>query len=69
MSLFIFGAGQAENERDDWLDRAEFHLDLGEKTADTRASWAHLQLAGRFLDRAYGDSADSEPARAELLAG
>jgi hypothetical protein len=56
MALFDFGAADAREERDYWLDRADFHLDLGEKTADTRASWAHYQLAGRYLDKAYGDA-------------
>ena len=68
MSLFNFGANQADDERDHWLDRAQFHLDLGEKTADTRASWAHYQLAGRYLDRAYGEPEQAEPVRAEALA-
>jgi hypothetical protein len=54
MALFEFGPGRPGDERDYWLERAEFHLDLGEKTADTRVSWAHYQLAGRYLDRAYG---------------
>jgi hypothetical protein len=68
MSLFKFGAGKAEDERDYWLDRAEFHLDLGEKTADTRASWAHFQLAGRYLDKAYGGGkTEAEAAMAEAL--
>ncbi len=47
----------AANERDYWLERADHHLGLGEQAADTRASWAHFQLAGRYLDRAYGDGA------------
>jgi hypothetical protein len=54
MALFRFGPAEPGDERDYWLERAEFHLDLGEKTADTRASWTHYQLAGRYLDRAYG---------------
>lgn len=54
MALFEFGPGKPGGERDYWLERAEFHLDLGERTADTRASWAHYQLAGRYLDRVYG---------------
>lgn len=69
MSLFKFSAEKAEDERDYWLDRAEFHLDLGEKTADTRASWAHFQLAGRYLDKAYGGGeAAPEAVMAEALA-
>lgn len=54
MALFEFGPGKPGEERDYWLERAEFHLNLGERTADTRASWAHYQLAGRYLDRVYG---------------
>lgn len=53
MALFDFSPSPG-GERDYWLERAAFHLDLGERTADTRASWAHYQLAGRYLDRAYG---------------
>ena len=53
MALFGFGPENPGDERDYWLERAEFHLDLGVRTADTRASWAHYQLAGRYLDRAY----------------
>jgi hypothetical protein len=41
-------------DRDYWLERAEHHLGLGEEARDSRASWAHFQLAGRYLDRAYG---------------
>lgn len=55
MALFDFGPAGPGDERDYWLERAEFHLDLGERTANSRASWAHYQLAGRYLDRAYGD--------------
>lgn len=54
MALFDFGPARPGGDRDYWLDRAEFHLDLGEQTKDTRASWAHYQLAGRYLDRVYG---------------
>ena len=54
MSLFNFGSNSIDDERDYWLERAEFHLDLGERTVNTRVSWAHYQLAGRYLDRAYG---------------
>ena len=54
MAVFEFGPVAPGEDRDHWLERAEFHLDLGERTADTRASWAHYQLAGRYLDRVYG---------------
>lgn len=54
MALFDFGPARPGEERDYWLERAEFHLELGERTADTRVSWAHYQLAGRYLDRVYG---------------
>ncbi len=57
MAPFDFGPTTSGQDRDYWLDRADFHLDLGEKTADTRVSWAHYQLAGRYLDRVYGDEA------------
>lgn len=73
MTLFDFAPARPEQERDYWLDRAEFHLDLGERTADTRASWAHYQLAGRYLDRAYGDAPverrEDHVLTAELVAG
>ena len=46
-------------ERDHWLTRAEVHLDLGSEAPDTRASWAHLQLAERYLDRVYGEREDA----------
>lgn len=60
MSVFDFrrpAAATPRNraeDREHWLDRAEAHLDLGSETEDTRASWAHLQLAERYLDRVYG---------------
>lgn len=54
MALFDFGPARPGEERDYWLERAEFHFELGERTADTRTSWAHYQLAGRYLDRVYG---------------
>ena len=47
-------AALALSRRDYWLERAEHHLGLGEGAADSRASWSHFQLAGRYLDRAYG---------------
>jgi hypothetical protein len=59
MAPFEFGSARPGDERDYWLERAEFHLDLGERTADTRASWAHLQLAGRYLDRVYGGASSA----------
>jgi len=49
-------------DRDHWLERAEHHLGLGEEAGDSRASWAHFQLAGRYLDRAYGGG-DAEECR------
>jgi hypothetical protein len=52
--LFQFGPADPQSERDYWLARAEKHLALGEQCSDTRASWAHYQLAGRYLDKAYG---------------
>lgn len=59
-------------DRDHWLERAEHHLSLGEQAADTRASWAHFQLAGRYLDRAYGDGGgedgwESRPPQVSIL--
>jgi len=72
MALFDFGAASPGQSRDYWLERADFHLDLGEKTADTRASWAHYQLAGRYLDRVYGGEASgsaADPVKAEELVG
>jgi hypothetical protein len=68
MSLFDFGSKSIDGERDYWLERAEFHLDLGERTADTRASWAHYQLAGRYLDRAYGGASTALSAAHQLVA-
>lgn len=47
-------------ERDYWLERAEHHLGLGEEADDCRASWVHFQLAGRYLDCAYGDGEPHE---------
>ncbi len=47
--------GAMTRDRDYWLERAEHHLGLGERADDSRASWTHFQLAGRYLDRAYGD--------------
>lgn len=67
MTLFDFGAATPGQDRDYWLERADFHLDLGEKTADTSASWAHYQLAGRYLDRVYGE-ASAEQAEAPRIA-
>lgn len=61
MTVFDFGRVAAlaprnkAEEREHWLDRAEAHLDLGREAEDTRASWAHLQLAERYLDRVYGE--------------
>ena len=61
MTVFDFGRAAAAKprnkaeEREHWLDRAEAHLDLGSEAEDTRASWAHLQLAERYLDRVYGE--------------
>lgn len=61
MSVFDFGRSMAAaprteaEEREHWLDQAEAHLDLGREAEDTRVSWAHLQLAGRYLDRLYGE--------------
>lgn len=52
-------------DRDYWLERAEHHLGLGEESGDSRASWAHFQLAGRYLDRAYGDGRDQEDRESE----
>lgn len=68
MALFDFGAGKPGEERDYWLERAEFHLDLGERTADTRASWAHYQLAGRYLDRVYGSASAALSTVHQLIA-
>ena len=61
MTVFDFGRTAAATprnrakEREHWLDRAEAHLDLGREAEDTRASWAHLLLAERYLDRVYGE--------------
>ena len=61
MTVFDFGRAPAATartraeEREHWLDRAEAHLDLGREAEDTRTSWAHLQLAERYLDRVYGE--------------
>lgn len=65
MSAFDFGRIAVDTprtkaqERDHWLDRAAAHLDLGSEAEDTRASWAHLQLAERYLDRVYGEREDA----------
>lgn len=61
--------GEAMTEdRDYWLERAEHHLGLGEEAGDSRASWAHFQLAGRYLDRAYGDSEPHESWESQAVA-
>jgi len=65
MSVLTFGRPAAAipmtraEEREHWLDRAEAHLDLGCEAEDSRAGWVHLQLAERYLDRAYGERADA----------
>ena len=67
MTVFNFGRTMAATprtkaeEREHWLDRAEAHLDLGSEAEDARAGWAHLLLAERYLDRAYGER-ECEPA-------
>ncbi len=68
MALFEFGPAGPGDERDYWLERAEFHLDLGVRTADTRASWAHYQLAGRYLDRVYGGASSGLSTEHQLVA-
>ena len=65
MSVFDFGRPAAAipkdtaEEREHWLDRAEAHLDLGSEAENTQASWAHFQLAERYLDRVYGEREDA----------
>ena len=42
------------DDKDYYLERAEAELTLGDAAGDRRAAWAHFQLAGRYLDLAYG---------------
>lgn len=49
-------------DKDYYLDRAEIELTLGDEAENSRAAWAHFQLAGRYLDLAYrGPANDEEP--------
>jgi len=54
--------------KDHYLTRAEAELTLGDEAGDRRAAWAHFQLAGRYLDLAYGDAEEREAAAAGLVA-
>ena len=54
--------------KDHYLTRAEAELTLGDEAGDRRAAWAHFQLAGRYLDLAYGSEAERERAAAGLAA-
>lgn len=52
------GPGVTPQDKDYYLGRAEHELDLGEAAENSRAAWAHYQLAGRYLDLAYSDAAN-----------
>ena len=45
---------KSSDDKDYYLERAEAELTLGDAAGDRRAAWAHFQLAGRYLDLAYG---------------
>lgn len=45
-------------EKDYYLDRAEAELDLANAAAHEKAARAHYYLAGFYLDRAYGGTAN-----------
>lgn len=45
-------------ERDYFLERAEAELDLANAAGHKRAAQAHYYLAGFYLDRAYGGTAN-----------
>ena len=47
-------------DTDYYLSRAEEELTLGETASNKRAAWAHFQLAGRYLDLAYGGPANED---------
>lgn len=45
-------------EKDYFLERAEAELDLANEANHERAARAHYYLAGFYLDRAYGGTAN-----------
>ena len=56
---------KSSDDKNYYLERAEAELTLGDAAGDRRAAWAHFQLAGRYLDLAYGGGEcvemDAEP--------
>jgi len=55
------------DDKDYYLDRAEAELTLGDAAGDRRAAWAHFQLAGRYLDLAYGGGEGGEAGEDDRL--
>ncbi|MGQ0589361.1 MAG: hypothetical protein ACT4N8_07505 [Sphingosinicella sp.] len=59
----------SEADKDYYLERAEAELTLGDEAGDSRAAWAHFQLAGRYLDLVYRDGEEREADEEAILVG
>lgn len=52
-----------DQESEYYLQRAEAELALAQSASHPTAVRAHYHLAGRYLDRAYGDYIEKAPQR------
>lgn len=52
-----------DQESEYYLQRAETELALAQSASNPSAVRAHYHLAGRYLDRAYGDHIEKAPQR------